>query len=731
MRILLALLFVTASMGQLVDFSNLRGGLRFWLLNGKASDPCAYDDNLNTMAGARQDCVSKEVPDGYNTILLPSQDSIVTAAQQAQPNLAAGSLTLTITGENLVDGTLSYATLGGNCATIEAGTDIPLSCAGSTTACTFQIQNAAWFSRELELEDYPRKMCFTPTGGAQAVYTGWKIGVVWDCDSAEPTKQCSEMPTNPNNRLTPFERTLRSARTVCCRHTQMGGLAGSVLFSVGQCVNPNVTTCCQGALVEPSTQRCCNSDYELVQWQQDPCPCKSTAPLCPTGESCCTMTKYPELANVATATWPELPGQCFNQSTHRCCDTGFRYNPGTDQCCNITGVQSINTPCPCDSHADCQGGQTTPLQGNLFGVPEGMICCKQDQPLTNENDDRFVADNSGVLRPRCSKYANYPTGTSPYAAQRCLGTCMDNRYQICCNGVLCHREYDKCCNSTCCNKRVGTCMEAMRPGTPGNSFNYVDRAVRYEVCSTIEQIDPTRAFWIFVLPTFLLAATLLGVVAIVVFVNQSSRRGFSWIERGIITIAVATTVFALSAFFAPIYKYGIWVVLTCLVTMLSAAARVKWLNAVVVVLNFVLLMYLFDPFDGNDFFNFSSLRLDSGNADPEAAGLLAATGKLWRSQESVEMQRYCTSFYDYFSVDFQLRDYNRDYNPDRVTFGYCSRGWVTALLIFQALVLMLTLVQFVLTMIALILRFAEERSFDPIELEVRGADEIPFMMYGQ
>lgn len=272
-------------------------------------------------------------------------------------------------------------------------------------------------------------------------------------------------------------------------------------------------------------------------------------------------------------------------------------------------------------------------------------------------------------------------------------------------------------------------MEAMRAPTIGNRRNPLEYGVRYEVCSTIEQMDVLRAYWIFVLPTFLLASTFLGVAVVVCFITHSTRRSYSYVERAMIVLAVLTTIFGLPAYFAPIYKYGVWVCFTCIFTMIAAGARVRWLNAAAVALNFVLLMYLFDPFNGNRYFNFASLRVENGDPDPESGGLLAATGKTWRSLNSAKFTRYCTTWYDYFAIDSQMVD-ERWYNMDRVTYGYCSRGWVTALLIFEMLVLLLTLVQFVLCFIALILRFAEERSLDPIELEVHAADEVPLMMYG-
>eukprot|EP00997_Jenningsia_sp_PLL12_P010585 NODE_7899_length_433_cov_367.606771_g7040_i0.p1 GENE.NODE_7899_length_433_cov_367.606771_g7040_i0~~NODE_7899_length_433_cov_367.606771_g7040_i0.p1 ORF type:complete len:78 (+),score=15.92 NODE_7899_length_433_cov_367.606771_g7040_i0:42-275(+) len=76
-----------------------------------------------------------------------------------------------------------------------------------------------------------------------------------------------------------------------------------------------------------------------------------------------------------------------------------------------------------------------------------------------------------------------------------------------------------------------------------------------------------------------------------------------------------------------------------------------------------------------------------------------------------------------------MGDRERYQNVDRLTFGYCSRGWVTALLVFEGLVLILTMFQFVLALVAFILRFREERSSEPIELEVRGSEEVNPMMY--
>eukprot|EP01003_Olkasia_polycarbonata_P001084 NODE_1225_length_577_cov_446.782197_g1151_i0.p1 GENE.NODE_1225_length_577_cov_446.782197_g1151_i0~~NODE_1225_length_577_cov_446.782197_g1151_i0.p1 ORF type:complete len:112 (+),score=29.89 NODE_1225_length_577_cov_446.782197_g1151_i0:27-338(+) len=81
--------------------------------------------------------------------------------------------------------------------------------------------------------------------------------------------------------------------------------------------------------------------------------------------------------------------------------------------------------------------------------------------------------------------------------------------------------------------------------------------------------------------------------------------------------------------------------------------------------------------------------------------------------------RSCTDFYNYFLLDRGLQDVVRKDNPEVDTFGYCSRAWIFALLLFMGILMIFALIAFVLLVVGLIIRFREDRGYDPIELEVR------------
>jgi hypothetical protein len=262
----------------------------------------------------------------------------------------------------------------------------------------------------------------------------------------------------------------------------------------------------------------------------------------------------------------------------------------------------------------------------------------------------------------------------------------------------------------------------MRKGALGNKWNNKDYNQPFETCTTIEYLTANKAFWLFVWPAYLLTMTCICMAFVIAFVGKSSRRSFAFLERAMITVAFLTIIFAVCCFFAPIYKYGVWLVIVALFTVIVAAARLVYLNGLLVIVQFLTLMYLFDPLNGNNYLNFSTLRVN-GLPDPQGAGVLHHIQKIYPSVNGIRAQQYCTNFYGYFAYDPALYDY-RYTNPAKPTFGYCGDGWITALLIFEGIVLLLALVQFVLALIAFILRFKEERSYDPIELEVRGVDEV-------
>jgi hypothetical protein len=338
-----------------------------------------------------------------------------------------------------------------------------------------------------------------------------------------------------------------------------------------------------------------------------------------------------------------------------------------------------------------------------------MACCHQDAPELFE--DAFPGT--------CTAYANFPTGQGLYNQQRCLGSCIDTRYQICCNGIACVKSYEKCCNSTCCNKFVGSCDIGIRSGTPGSRWNPNEFRVEYEQCTTIENLNPIKAMFVFVLPTYMLILSLGGLAIVLVFANKASNRSYNPIEQAMIVVAIMIIILSLSFYFSPMYKFGVLCVIAALIVILSAAARIFALNAWALVIIILALLFMVDPFPANEWLNFTSFRNPANGAIvPDAAGFLWAIEYHWSNDAE-----QCVRYYDYFRLDNQLRDVDRFDNPEITTFGYCERGWIIALLVFAVVVIILLVLLFFLTLIALLLRFRKIAPA-PVALEVVKEPEV-------
>jgi hypothetical protein len=227
-------------------------------------------------------------------------------------------------------------------------------------------------------------------------------------------------------------------------------------------------------------------------------------------------------------------------------------------------------------------------------------------------------------------------------------------------------------------------------------------------------MNALRAFWVYVVPTFLLVATLASLAIVILFANNYTLRAYSYTEIAFIVFAVIAVLLALPTFFSPIYKYGVTAVVVALICILSAAARVRWLNVLAVGATLLFVLYLFDPFHGNDYWNFASLRQDNGLPWTWASGVIYSIRGIWPG--NFQNNNYCTWFYyGYFEIG--ARDFARWTNPEVRHFGYCNRGWATALLVFQGLQLLVALWLFVLALILLLLRF-RKALYDPVELDV-------------
>jgi hypothetical protein len=305
---------------------------------------------------------------------------------------------------------------------------------------------------------------------------------------------------------------------------------------------------------------------------------------------------------------------------------------------------------------------------------------------------------------QCSKYANYPLGTGVYQTQRCPGNCFDPTYQLCCNGVQCVLAYEKCCNNTCCNRFTQTCSIARRAGTPGNRYNFNEFNIRYESCSSAENLTPLKIYFPIVLPTFNLIMSVICTGLCLVFANKASSRSYAAIEKSMIYIAVTCIIFDIILYFSPAWKYGLFVLFVQCFTILSAAARVKWLNIWSLILTITLAIYLVDPFHGNSYLTLASSRTPNYYPDRDSAGLIHVIGKMYKN--ALAGPAFCTTYYiGYFSRDPQLRDLDRYDNPANTTFGYCDRAYVLVLLVFCSLIYICVLLQLMLNLLALLLRF--------------------------
>eukprot|EP00995_Heteronema_vittatum_P008130 NODE_32_length_2451_cov_722.433805_g27_i0.p1 GENE.NODE_32_length_2451_cov_722.433805_g27_i0~~NODE_32_length_2451_cov_722.433805_g27_i0.p1 ORF type:complete len:728 (-),score=321.92 NODE_32_length_2451_cov_722.433805_g27_i0:194-2377(-) len=697
--------------------------LEFTRFNGKRADPCHI--GLST---ASPDCHFNQLPDSAVTVLAPAMSS---SKVGSITQLQAGTQTVTVYGHNLKAGTVAQfalSSVGGRCSSI-GSTAVPAT-VGTTTA-SFTVP-ASWLDTAMELENGPRALCFAPSAATTAttatttgwVYTGFKWKVVWACNVDNNNQQCPPPSSStdpkvqsinvgagaaydqaPNNGSRIAQR---AAMTKCCVTTT------GVEWKVNQCVNPNFQSCCGGAAYQPTRERCCSTTNEMTQWYDAPCPCwRSTAAedCRNVAETCCLPTKYPELNKTTHAT---EKGQCYNATSHQCCDTGRRFDPGSEQCCVVNGVQTLDVACPCATDAHCVGDWANTADDSNY------ICCRQTSPVPWESAFESRATAGGVVSNICDKYTNYPNGTGHYMYQPCLGNCINTQMQICCNGVACVKSTESCCNSTCCNKFIGTCARGRRAASMGHWNNWVDYGTDFDVCSTVEQMNTIKAFWVFILPIELLFATIVCLAICLAFAARAKdTHAYSITERVMVGAACLTIAFAVTLFFAPLYKYGVFVVLGSLFAIITAAARVRAINIVCIIFQILLLMYLFDPMTGNSFLTTASNRTEAGFADGETMGILHATARLYKSEADVKSLKHCVNYYKYFQFDPVVRDYERYDNPNVTTFGYCARAWIVALYLFEGAILALVLLQLIVDILALLIRF-KEHLLDPVELEMRG-----------
>lgn len=447
-----------------------------------------------------------------------------------------------------------------------------------------------------------------------------------------------------------------------------------------------------------------------------------------TANKCCTSTVYPELLMTTTSqtvAQPALPatrgGWCYNTALEKCCNVdGTVYDAGSQQCCSVNGVQSLNEPCPCNLDTQCGTGKR---------------CCLQTFPPAI-SINRFPNATAGNAN-QCHVYANYPTGSAPASSMNCAGKCYSTAFQICCNGQVCVREYDKCCNATCCNRHTSSCMDGYQPGTfgAGSRINALNFRVPYEICSEVENLTARRTLFVFVFPTMFLLATLISLAIVVILARRATEHHFDLVEQAMVFCASVITFLACGFYFSPVYKYGVVITFMGLFAIVTAVIRRLAWSVILVFVIVVLILFLVDPFAGNIYLSFSSGVPPTGGAllgsDFSKVGPGYYRGAPWPLSHSlfeaiarlIAFPDECVSFYDWFKFDTNARDFVRMQNPAKTTFGYCTRAWLSTLVIFLIFIVLLTLVLFSLSMMSLVKKLAPPRGDDVIQLEVkRGAD---------
>lgn len=543
----------------------------------------------------------------------------------------------------------------------------------------------------------------------------------------------------------------RRTRTHCCgwrSSTAIDAANGNAVLpqKFGVCYNPNIQSCCSGAedqrkqttsvaqtniagtgkLVNKFTEKCCYGGLRtsatentnpalrtggiapMIRMLDEPCPCITVAEYCNSYEGCCRATKYPEISAAITSANVLSPttmfGSCYDPRRMGCCDTGAVFNSGTQQCCKISGVQNLDVPCPCSTNSHCDLNQA---------------CCKPFNPSAMETAleatscnayTNFVAGavtiqqpgGSGVAVPDATRSAGFGQdtwGASSGINNRCLGQCLDTRFSICCNGNPCVGAYERCCNNTCCNKKTQSCVMGQRSAL-GSRFNDQNAGTFYELCTTVEALTPLRAVLAFFLPLALLFVTFSGLAFTLYFAKkQNALNPLSAYEKAMATLAFLVIFFAWPFYFSPLYKYAIITIWISFFSLLAATCGVKRLLPAALLLQVALLVYIFDPFGGNEILNLGYTRRGAALFTGTSAdsGLFLSTMNLWKAKS-------CQPFFGgWFQRDPLVEDQARlDFAGQKTTFGYCSREYIGALMIIGILMTMWVILMTIVTLVTYI-----------------------------
>lgn len=294
-------------------------------------------------------------------------------------------------------------------------------------------------------------------------------------------------------------------------------------------------------------------------------------------------------------------------------------------------------------------------------------------------------------------------------------------------------------------------MEGTRPGARGfgGRINPKDFSIYFESCTSIEVFTTRRAFWVWVMPTFWVIASVACLAIVTVVARRCTENSFPLTERCLVFFTVVMIGLTIPHYFSPTYKYGIVIVFSSMFVILAAVLQSKKMSLVTVFIVVMMLILWVDPFEGNIYLSltggvwFPPNYVAPGSVDPNeirvtgqyqqdnaapfnlvtsdlnslnilapkyTSGILEALFRLERNRAE------CTGFYDYFQHDVYIHDTERFANPNKSTFGFCTRAWMTTLLIFSIVTLACMLVVLMLAVF----------SFAKKVLPKTVKDEIPY-----
>jgi len=259
-------------------------------------------------------------------------------------------------------------------------------------------------------------------------------------------------------------------------------------------------------------------------------------------------------------------------------------------------------------------------------------------------------------------------------------------------------------------------VEGYRPGSLNSRFNPLYFNFPFEICTTIEAMNGRRAFTIFLVPITLLFATVASLALIIAFARRATEHVFELTERAIVWFAAISVLLATVYFFSPVYKYGIAIIWINLALIAIAVIRSFKAALVGVIIQTILILYIIDPFPANHWLGLShGATGEDFNANPQdfPSSLFESVYRYWKDEG-----RDCTRHYDYFTIDNNARDYLRLENPEVRTFGYCSREWISTLMIFAGFLVVTELLLLLLVIFSLV-KLIGVKPEEVVQLEVR------------